>query len=296
MPSVLSLRNRAPARNRRRTIREFVECESPSDDPAAVNRFVDLLASNVAAIAQGEDVSRRSIRPPSALRIPTARRAKSPARFWRSAIPIPSGRSARFDTMPFRQAQGPALGTRRARHESRHRLLHVRDARAARARHRRCRAKVVLQLNSDEEVGSESSRPLTEDAARDSDAVLVLEPGTGPRRQTQDRAQRRRRLHGHGPRPAPPTPASISRAGASAIVELPRQIERIAAFTDLKRGITVNPGVISGGTRTNVVAAEARARSRHPRRPAQRTPPRWNASSARSNPSTSAARSRSPAA
>jgi glutamate carboxypeptidase len=47
--------------------------------------------------------------------------------------------------------------------------------------------------------------------------------------------------------------------GASAIIELARQIERIAGFTQMDRGITVNPGVISGGTRTNVVAAEARA-------------------------------------
>ncbi len=46
--------------------------------------------------------------------------------------------------------------------------------------------------------------------------------------------------------------------GASAIVEAARQVERIARFTNLKRGITVNPGVISGGTRPNVVAAEAR--------------------------------------
>ena len=45
--------------------------------------------------------------------------------------------------------------------------------------------------------------------------------------------------------------------GASAVVELARQIERIAAFTNLSRGLTVNPGVIAGGTRTNVVAAEA---------------------------------------
>jgi glutamate carboxypeptidase len=36
-----------------------------------------------------------------------------------------------------------------------------------------------------------------------------------------------------------------------------RQIERLAAFTNLKQGTTVNPGVIQGGTRTNVVAAEA---------------------------------------
>jgi glutamate carboxypeptidase len=48
-------------------------------------------------------------------------------------------------------------------------------------------------------------------------------------------------------------------AGASAVLELARQIAYIAGFTDLTRGITVNPGVISGGTRSNVVAAEARA-------------------------------------
>jgi glutamate carboxypeptidase len=46
-------------------------------------------------------------------------------------------------------------------------------------------------------------------------------------------------------------------AGASAIVELAKQIERIAGFTEPTRGITVNPGVVSGGTRSNVVAAEA---------------------------------------
>jgi glutamate carboxypeptidase len=47
--------------------------------------------------------------------------------------------------------------------------------------------------------------------------------------------------------------------GASAVIELARQIERVAGFTNLKRGITVNPGVIAGGTRSNVVAAEAHA-------------------------------------
>ena len=36
-------------------------------------------------------------------------------------------------------------------------------------------------------------------------------------------------------------------------------LERISGFTDLNRGVTVNPGVIAGGTRTNVVAAEAHA-------------------------------------
>jgi glutamate carboxypeptidase len=45
--------------------------------------------------------------------------------------------------------------------------------------------------------------------------------------------------------------------GASAILELARQLGVIEKFTDLARGITVNPGVIRGGTRSNVIAAEA---------------------------------------
>jgi glutamate carboxypeptidase len=48
-------------------------------------------------------------------------------------------------------------------------------------------------------------------------------------------------------------------AGASAVLELARQIDRIAGFTQLQKGITVNPGTIEGGTRSNVVAAEARS-------------------------------------
>jgi len=118
--------------------------------------------------------------------------------------------------------------------------------------------RVVLQVNSDEEVGSESSRPLTEDAARHSAVVLVLEPGTGltgkiktARKGVGDYTVTVQGRASH---------AGVDfRNGASAVVELARQIERIAGFTNLKRGITVNPGVISGGTRTNVVAAESRA-------------------------------------
>ncbi len=48
-------------------------------------------------------------------------------------------------------------------------------------------------------------------------------------------------------------------AGASAVVELARQVDVIAGFTDLQRGVTVNVGVVSGGTRSNIVAPEAHA-------------------------------------
>jgi len=116
---------------------------------------------------------------------------------------------------------------------------------------------VVLQLNSDEEVGSESSRPLTEAAARESSAVLVLEPGTG----LEGKLKTARKGVGDYVVTVKGRAAHSGldfEAGASAVLELARQIESIAGFTQLKRGITVNPGVISGGTRTNVVAAEAR--------------------------------------
>jgi glutamate carboxypeptidase len=47
--------------------------------------------------------------------------------------------------------------------------------------------------------------------------------------------------------------------GQSAVLELARQIERISAMTDLKRGLTVSVDVIKGGTRVNVIPAEASA-------------------------------------
>jgi glutamate carboxypeptidase len=49
-------------------------------------------------------------------------------------------------------------------------------------------------------------------------------------------------------------------AGASAVLELAHQVETIAGFTQLSKGVTLNPGVIQGGTKTNVVAAEAELR------------------------------------
>jgi glutamate carboxypeptidase len=157
--------------------------------------------------------------------------------------------------MPFRQADGTALGTRSARHERRLAFF-VFAMRALRDLDIPVVDKVVLQVNADEEVGSDTSRPLTEEIAKQSRFVLVLEPGTGLEG-TEDGAKRRRRLLGGGAREGGPCGRRLH-AGASAIVELARQIERIAGFTKLERGITVNPGVISGGTRTNVIAAEAR--------------------------------------
>src|SRR5262249_233544 len=115
---------------------------------------------------------------------------------------------------------------------------------------------VTVVLDTDEEVGSTTGRPFVEAAARDCEAVLVLEPSTGPkghlktsRKGGGETTIRVRGVASHS--------GVDFEKGQSAIVELARQLLEVVKFTDTSRGITVNPGVIQGGTRTNVVAAEA---------------------------------------
>ena len=115
---------------------------------------------------------------------------------------------------------------------------------------------VTILLVSDEEVKSATSRAILEKLAKQSAAVFVLEPSAGMKGALKTARK------GVGEYKVKVT-GCAAHAGLdphnvhSAIIELARQIERIAAFNDAKRGITVNPGIIRGGTRTNVVAAEA---------------------------------------
>lgn len=114
----------------------------------------------------------------------------------------------------------------------------------------------VLQLNSEEEIGSPVSRRFTREAALPSDAVLVAEPSAG-----LDGRLKTARKGGGGFRIAVRGKAAHAGldffSGASAVVELARQIERIASWTDPATGVTINPGVIRGGTEPNVVAERA---------------------------------------
>lgn len=117
---------------------------------------------------------------------------------------------------------------------------------------------VTVWLVTDEEVGSESSRVMTETLAQQSAAVLVIEPSQGI-----EGALKTARKGVGSYEVAVTGKASHSgvdfEKGQSAIVELAHQITRIQKFTDLKKGMTVNPGLIKGGTRVNVIAAEASA-------------------------------------
>jgi glutamate carboxypeptidase len=115
---------------------------------------------------------------------------------------------------------------------------------------------VVLLLNSDEEMGSAVSHPVTERIAKRSEAVFVLEPAQGLEGayKTARKGVGGYRLDVQGV--AAHSGVDFER-GHSAISELARLIGKVSEFTDLKRGITVNTGVIGGGTRSNVVAGEA---------------------------------------
>lgn len=240
------------------TIREFVECESPSDDPAGVNRFVDLLAETVKDIA----------------RVKTYDGGKSRGKHLRCEFLLPgrtskSGKPGQIlalghsDTvwptgtlrsMPFRQAKGrlwgPGVFDMKAGL-----VFFIFAMRALREEDIPVACKVVLQVNSDEEVGSASSRQLTEEAARASTAVLVLEPSQGldgklktARKGVGDYTVTVRGRAAH---------AGLDFLnGANAIIEMAGQLQKIAGFTRLDRGITVSPGVIRGGTRSNVIAEE----------------------------------------
>jgi glutamate carboxypeptidase len=115
---------------------------------------------------------------------------------------------------------------------------------------------VTLLIHGDEEVGSPASRGLTEVVAPRSSAVYVLEPAQGDvgAYKTARKAVGLYRLEVHG---VPAHSGVDFTLGHSAIVELACQIEAIHALTDLEKGITVNPGVIGGGSGSNVVAAHA---------------------------------------
>jgi glutamate carboxypeptidase len=118
---------------------------------------------------------------------------------------------------------------------------------------------VTIALTCDEEVGSDSGWPLLKKIAETErvQKALVLEPpASGGRAKTgrkgtgifEMKVEGRAAHAGLEPE-----------KGASAILELAKQTERLHEFNHSGNGITVNVGVVHGGTRSNVVPAEASA-------------------------------------
>jgi glutamate carboxypeptidase len=116
----------------------------------------------------------------------------------------------------------------------------------------------VTQLYvSDEEIGSPTSRALIEAEGRRAKYVLVTEPARdGGKIVTGRKGVARFEVFVKG---VPAHAGSRPQDGRSAIRELANVIQTLEGLTDLRRGVTVNVGVVRGGTRPNVIAEEAYA-------------------------------------
>ena len=237
-------------------IREMVECESPTHDRAAVTRFAELVADRVSTHARVKLLpgGRYGKHLRAEFSLPGRRKEGRVLALGHSDTVWPLGT---LRTMPFRQSAGRLWGPGVFDMKSGIAFF-LFAMEALREMDVPVTRRVTLQLNSDEETGSESSRMLTEAEARRSEEVLVLEPGTGLSGKLKTARKGVGVYHVNVEGKAAHAGVDFTE-GASAVVELARQIERIAGFTRLERGLTVNPGVISGGTRSNVVAAEASA-------------------------------------
>jgi glutamate carboxypeptidase len=116
----------------------------------------------------------------------------------------------------------------------------------------------VTQLYvSDEEIGSPTSRTLIEAEGRKAKYVLVTEPARdGGKIVTGRKGVARFEVFVKG---VPSHAGSRPQDGRSAIRELANVIQTLEAMNDLRRGVTVNVGVVKGGSRPNVIAEEAYA-------------------------------------
>jgi glutamate carboxypeptidase len=116
----------------------------------------------------------------------------------------------------------------------------------------------VVVINSDEEIGSPDSTPLIRRLARRVVRAFILEPAFG----RAGKLKTARKASGGFTITVTGRAAHAGinpEEGASAILEMSHQVQKLFALNDPARGITVNVGTIDGGLRSNVVAAEVRA-------------------------------------
>jgi glutamate carboxypeptidase len=239
-----------------RTICQLVEIESPSDNKPAVDRLSGLLAAKFTALG-GQAKFHKSSEYGDHLQVDFAggSAAKPVLLLGHSDTVYPLGTLA---TMPCRVADGRIWGPGVLDMKSGIALMLV-AIDGLRSVYRELPRPVTVLLVSDEEVGSASSRRITESLAKQSAGVLVLEPSFGWKGAVKTARK------GVGAYTLKVTGKAAHSGldferGQSAIVELARQIIRISGFVNLKRGLTLNVGLVEGGTRVNVIPAEATAR------------------------------------
>ena len=121
-----------------------------------------------------------------------------------------------------------------------------------------CPLTPVIIINSDEEIGSKESENAIINISKIASRAFILEPPLGRkgRLKTARKGVGRFTLTVRGK----PAHAGLNpEEGASAIIELSYHIQHLFSLNDFEKGITVNVGMIEGGTSANVIAAESRA-------------------------------------
>jgi glutamate carboxypeptidase len=233
-------------------IESLVVLESPSDDPAAVNRCGAELESRLAAL--GATITHAS--PSTAgdhLRASFGHGARQVLLLGHFDTVWPIGQLAR---MPLSRDGGKLCGPGVFDMKAGIGLATL-ATRALLERGALDGVRIVMLWTTDEEIGSNTSRALIEAEAQQSDAVLVFEPSLpGGALKTSRKGVGQFELVVRGV----PAHAGLDPGkGVSAIHELARQVLAIERLQNLDRGMSVNVGLVSGGTRANVVAEEARA-------------------------------------
>jgi len=236
----------------RDTLHKLVMQESPSEDRPAVNAAVDLVklwAQNQGARAKRH--KQNAFGDVLELRFGQPRSTLKPVLLLGHLDTVwPMGT---IDSMPWRESDGRywgpgVLDMKAGVVMALTALETLQEMKLARP--------VVLLLNSDEEVGSPVSRAITERLALESAAVLVLEPAQGLAYKTARKGVSHYNVQVTGV--GAHSGVDFER-GHSAVLELAKLVQTISGFTDLARKLTVNCGVIAGGTRSNVVASSAHA-------------------------------------
>lgn len=233
-------------------VEALVRLESPTDDKRLVDRCGGTLAARLSELG-GRVTTIPSATTGDHLRVEFGEGARQVLLLGHFDTVWPAGQIAR---MPCEQRDGrfhgPGVLDMKAGI-----ALGVLATRALLALAPPAGARVVMLWTTDEETGSGTSRSLVEAEARRSEAVLVLEPALpGGTLKTSRKGCGEFEVTVHGVA----AHAGVNPGkGVSAVRELARQILAIETLQDLAQQITVNVGLISGGTRPNVVAEEARA-------------------------------------
>ncbi|MGB7927642.1 MAG: M20 family metallopeptidase, partial [Terriglobales bacterium] len=241
------------------TIRELVEIESPSDNKDAADRLAEVIAERFAQLG-GEIRFHRAKDFGNHLQVNFGGKSAKPVLLlghYDTVYPVGTLASMPCSVVGNKLTGPGVLDMKSGIALMLHALAALQDWHKEES-HGILPRPVTVLLVSDEEVGSDSSRAITESLAKKAEAVLVLEPAYG----SQGAVKTARK--GVGDYLVKVT-GKASHAGldfqkgVNAILELARQIEKISSFTELEKGLTVNVGVVSGGSRTNVVPAEATA-------------------------------------